>query len=51
MFLTSEFEDILAAEGMSEDVLDNCECISLSGMGTEALHDLCPEYTTEGWGG
>lgn len=47
MFLTSEFEDILAAEGMSEDVLDNCECISLSDMGTEALHDMCKDYITE----
>jgi hypothetical protein len=47
MYLTSEFENILAYEGMGEDVLDNCECVSLSGMGTEALHDLCKDYTTE----
>jgi hypothetical protein len=50
MFLTNDFrdfEDILAAEGMSEDIMDNCELVSLPGMGTEQLHDLCKDYTTE----
>lgn len=50
MFLTNDFrdfEDILAAEGMSEDIMDNCELVSLSSMGTEQVHDLCKGYTTE----
>lgn len=43
----SYYEDILAAEGMREDIMDNCEIVSLSGMGTEQVHDLCKDYTTE----
>lgn len=43
----SYYEAILAAEGMSEDIMDNCEIVSLSGMGTEQVHDLCKDYTTE----
>lgn len=35
-------DEILDAEQESEDVLDNCECVSLSGIGTEAQHDMCP---------
>jgi len=40
-------DEILDAEHESEDVLDNCECLSLSGKGTEALHDTCPNYHTD----
>lgn len=57
MFQTANVSDLIAleailnAEEQSDDVLDNCECVSLSGIGTEAQHDLCRDYTTEGWGG
>jgi hypothetical protein len=49
MFLTDNrtIDDILNNEDTSEDVLDNCECLSLSGKGTEALHDTCPNYHTD----
>jgi hypothetical protein len=50
MFLTSDFvdfESILDSEGMSEDIMDCCDTVSLSGFGTEAIHDLCKDYTTE----
>jgi hypothetical protein len=49
MFLTDNrtIDDILNDEDTSEDVLDNCECLSLSGKGTEALHDTCPNYHTD----
>jgi hypothetical protein len=49
MFLTDNrtIDDILNNENTSEDVLDNCECLSLSGKGTEALHDTCPNYHTD----
>ena len=40
-------DEILDAEQESEDVLDNCECLSLSGKGTETLHDTCPNYHTD----
>ena len=40
-------DEILDAKHESEDVLDNCECLSLSGKGTEALHDTCPNYYTD----
>jgi hypothetical protein len=40
-------DEILDTEQESEDVLDNCECLSLSGKGTEALHDTCPNYHTD----
>jgi hypothetical protein len=40
-------DEILDAEHESDDVLDNCECLSLSGKGTEALHDTCPNYCTD----
>lgn len=57
MFQTANVSDLIAleailnAEEQSDDVLDNCECVSLSCIGTEAQHDLCRDYTTEGWGG
>jgi hypothetical protein len=40
-------DEILDTEQESDDVLDNCECLSLSGKGTEALHDACPNYYTD----
>ena len=40
-------DEILDTEQESDDVLDNCECLSLSGKGTEALHDTCPNYYTD----
>lgn len=49
MYLTNDFrdfEDILAAEGMSEDIMDCCDTVSLSGLGTEAIHDLTKDYIT-----
>jgi len=48
MYQTSEFEDILASEGMGEDVMDKCELVSLSGMNSEQVHDLCKDYSTDG---
>ena len=40
-------DEILDAEHESDDVLDNYECLSLSGKGIEALHDTCPNYCTD----
>jgi hypothetical protein len=42
-----EFDRAMEYTASKDDVLDNCEVVILSGIGTEAQHDLCKEYTTD----